>query len=108
MGLRKLVRRLMLGKPIEDGVEGMATVVTRTRPPEPTPTYIGGARLNLVVQVGGGEPYKVRLKCSAPGDKYPVPGQVVPVVVDRDDPQRVQVDWDRMLTPEEQFERMEL
>ena len=98
----------MLGKPIEDGIEGVATVVSRTRPPHPTPTYIGGARLNLVVQVGTGEPYKVKLKCSAPGAKYPHPGQVVPVVVDRRDPQRVQVDWDKILTADEQFERMEL
>jgi len=30
----------------------------------------------------------------------------VPVLVARDDPQRVQVDWEKMLTPEEQFERM--
>jgi len=106
VGLRSLVQRVMLGKQIQDGREGLATVVTRSQPPVPTPTYIGGARLNLIVQVGKGTPYKVSLKCSAPGDKYPAPGQVVPVLVARDDPQRVQVDWEKMLTPEEQFERM--
>ena len=108
MGFGQLVRRLMLGKPIEDGIEGLATVHSRTRPPHPTPTYIGGAKLNLIVQVGDGEPYKVKLKCSAPGDKYPHPGQVVPVLVDRRDAQRVQVDWDKMLSADEQFERMTL
>jgi hypothetical protein len=108
MDLRRLVRRLMLGRPIEDGVEGVATVHSRTRPPHPTPTYIGGAKLNLIVQAGDGPPYKVKLKCSAPGDKYPYPGQVVPVLVDRRDPKRVQIDWDKMLAPDEQFERVQL
>ncbi len=102
------MRRLMLGRPIEDGIEGTALVHSRTRPPHPTPKYIGGAKLNLVVQLPGREPYKVRLKCSAPGDKYPQPGEVVPVVVDRRDPERVRVDWDRMLSPDEQFARMRL
>ena len=96
----------MLGKPIENGIEGVATVHSRTPPPRPKPKYIGGARLNLVVQVPGREPYKVRLKCSAPGDKYPDPGQVVPVLVDPADPERVQVDWDRILTADEQFARL--
>lgn len=108
MGFRRLVRRLMLGRPIEDGIAGVAMVHSRTRPPHPTPTYIGGARLNLVVEVPGREPYKVKLKCSAPGDKYPHPGQVVPVIVDRRDPRRVRVDWDRMLSPDEQFDQMRL
>jgi hypothetical protein len=98
----------MLGKKIENGIEGIATVHSRTRPPHPTPTYIGGARLNLVVQLADRPPYKVKLKCSAPGDRYPFPGQVVPVLVDPRDPKRVQVDWDRMLSPDEQFVRMEL
>ena len=106
MGLRSLVQRVMLGKQIQDGREGLATVVTRSQPPVPTPTYIGGARLNLIVQVGKGTPFKVSLTCSAPGDKYPRarPGRAGAVA--RDDPQRVQVDWEKMLTPEEQFERM--
>ena len=99
MGFRKLVERVMLGKPISNGVEGLATVHSRSRPPVPTPTYIGGARLNLIVQVEGSEPYKVALKCSAPGDKDPFPGQVVPVLVDPDDPQRVRMDWTRSSVP---------
>jgi len=106
VGFRKLVERVMLGKPISNGVEGLATVHSRSRPPVPTPTYIGGARLNLIVQVEGNEPYKVALKCSTPGDKYPFPGQVVPVLVDPDDPQRVRVHWDKILSPDEQFARM--
>ena len=108
MGLRSLWRRLMLGRPIENGIQGTAYVHSRTRPPHPTPQYIGGARLNLVVEVPGREPYKVALKCSAPGDKYPVPGQIVPVLVDPADAGRVQVDWDRMLSADEQFERMDV
>ncbi|HEX8645622.1 MAG TPA: hypothetical protein VF715_01895 [Thermoleophilaceae bacterium] len=106
MDFGKLVRRLMLGRKIEDGIEGVALVHSRSRPPHPTPKYIGGAKLNLVVELPGREPYKVKLKCSAPGDKYPHPGQVVPVLADRRDPKRVQVDWDKMLSADEQFERL--
>jgi hypothetical protein len=106
MGLRELVERLMLGKKMTGGVPGTAYVFARSEPPRPTPKYIGGAKLNLVVQPPQGEAYKVKLKCSAPGDKYPPPGSTVPVLIDPHDPQRVQVDWDSIFTAEEQFARL--
>jgi hypothetical protein len=104
--LGRLIDRLMLGRPIKDGIPGTATVFSRTRPPQPVPKYIGGAKLNLLVDVPGRETYKVRHKCSAPGDKYPQPGSRIPVVVSRTDPQRLRIAWDRILTADEVFDRL--
>lgn len=106
MKLRAFIRRLMLGKPIENGIRGTAYVHSRTRAPEPTPKYIGGARLNLLVDVPGHATYKVRHKCTAPGDRYPHPGAVVPVTVSREDPQRLRIDWEQIPTPDELFDRL--
>lgn len=106
MELRALIDRVMLGRPIKDGIRGTAWVFSRTVAPRPMPKYIGGAKFNLLVDIPGRDTYKVKLKCSAPGDKYPQPGSTVPVIVSRADPQRVRIDWDRILTPDEAFERI--
>ena len=104
--MRSLWRRINLGKRIENGIESTAYVHSRTRPPQPVPRYVSGAKFNLVVREPGGGTRKVSLKCSAPGDRFPDPGQTVPILIDPADPDHVQIDWERIQTADEQFEAL--
>ena len=52
--------------------------------------------LNLVVQADGVAPVSVRHACIAPAKKWPVPGSVLPVTVDRANPQALRIEWDRV------------
>ena len=106
MALRGFINRLMLGRPIKDGIPGSAFVHSRTASPVPKPRYIGGAKLNLLVDIPGQPTYKVKHKCTAPGDRYPHPGQVIPVVVSRTDPQRLRISWEQIPTADEAFAQL--
>lgn len=51
-------------------------------------------RMQGVVTAPGVPPMAVEHLCTAPTRKWPMPGDVLPVTVDRADPSRLRVDWD--------------
>jgi hypothetical protein len=104
----KWVRRVMLGKPIENGLAGQGQVVGCSPPPYPMGRYVSGVKMNLIVHVAGREPYKLAHECTAPGEKHPRAGMMLPLLVDPEDHGRVAVDWDRIASPDEQFAAMPL
>ena len=85
----------LFGKRLNDPVRGTAQVVSAT-----------GAKANamytpiemtLVVQGPGIAPTSVRFtQKAARTKKFPFPGQVIPVEIDRNDPNNVKVLWDEM------------
>jgi hypothetical protein len=71
---------------------------------------IGSSRVNvglrLAVRLDGSPPYAVDVTCRVPVDKRPFQGEILPVVVDRADPQRVAVDWESCPTLDERADRL--
>jgi hypothetical protein len=89
---------------IRDGMSARAVVVG-------SPRYLGSGdgwvsigttrvsvRLRLAVRLNGRPPFSVDHTCRAPADKRPFPGQILPVLVDRSNPERLAVDWDAIPT----------
>ena len=82
---------------MKDPVEGIATVVSSTGPPDHATS--ANCRMNLVVQAEGVPPTSVSIKSMiVPVKKWPFPGTVIPVQVDRADPQKVKILFDKMTT----------
>jgi hypothetical protein len=97
---------------IRDGLSARAVVVG-------SPRYLGSGdgwasigttrisvRMRLAVRVTGKPPYAIDHTCNAPADKRPFPGQILRVVVDRADPDRLAVDWDSTPTLAEHANRL--
>ena len=106
MGLRDRQAR------IRDGLNARAVVLG-------SPRFLGSGdgwasigttrvsvHLRLAVRVNGRAPYAIEHTCRAPADKRPFPGQILPVVVDRSNPDRVAVDWDACPTLAEHANRL--
>jgi hypothetical protein len=68
-------------------------------PTEPARSY--HLKLTLSVRVPGREPYLLKHSCWVHETKYPSPGTVLPLTVDRNDPNRLRIEWDQVLTSEE-------
>lgn len=80
---------------MKDPVEGMATVVSSTGPPDHATS--ANCRMNLVVQAEGVPPTSVNVKgMIVPVKKWPFPGMVIPVQVDRANPQNVKILFDKI------------
>jgi hypothetical protein len=91
----------LLRTKLKDPVQGTAQVVASSRPPHNT--LYSPLEMTLVVQADGIAPTSVRHKQKAARtNKFPVPGQVIPVEIDRRDPTRVRVLWDQIPTRDEQ------
>lgn len=97
---------------IHDGLKARAVVVG-------SPRYLGSGdgfawmgtgrlsvQLRLAVRVNGRPPYAIDHTCRAPADKRPLPGQILPILVDRSDPQRLAVDWDACPTLDQRADRL--
>jgi hypothetical protein len=56
-------------------------------------------RLNCVVSGPGIEPVAIEHTCTAPTSKVPGPNTDLPVLVDRADPNRIQIQWDKVGGP---------
>lgn len=69
---------------IKDGERGSAVV------------RVAGSPLQLEVHVPNRSPYPVVYDGDVPGDKAPAVGARLPVVVDREDPQRLRIEWDEV------------
>jgi hypothetical protein len=76
---------------IEDGVKGKAVVKSASMPTE----FATAASLQmwLDVYVEGWEPYRLQHHCVVRMSKHPSPGDTLPVVVDRENKERIDVQW---------------
>lgn len=61
--------------------------------------------MTLVVHAEGIEPFSREYSCLVKPERWPFPGQALPVTVDRRNPQRMRVDWDRVETSDERARR---
>jgi hypothetical protein len=84
---------------IKDPVEGTAQVVSITQ-------HTGNAswqnaRITMVVQALGVEPFTLEHRCMVRADRWPSPGTTLPVVFDREHHDRLDVQWDAVPTGRE-------
>jgi len=100
-----VVLRVVLGSSVRERwrahrmrepVSGEAYVVSVTEPPDDART--GFYAMQLVVRVVGMAPATVRHQGVARVSAWPEPGMTLPVTVDRADPTRLRVEWDRVPT----------
>jgi hypothetical protein len=61
--------------------------------------------MQLVVQAPGVPATAVELDCMVHASRWPSPGITLPVTVDRDDPQKLKVEWDEVETSQDSSAR---
>jgi len=84
---------------IKNGVEGKAVVQSASMPTESaTATNVS---MWLDVYVEGWEPYRVQHHCVVKMSKHPSPGDTLPVVVDRENKERIDIQWKEVKTVDE-------
>jgi len=89
-----------LFKRFKDPVRGTAQVVAASHMPERTGR--SNCRMNLVVQAEGMVPRSLEhTEWIVSTRKWPIPGQMLPVTVDRAKPDRVKIEWDEVPTHDE-------
>lgn len=81
------------GKRIKEPVRGTAQVVSCSMWHGGT---TGNCNFTLVVKPEGMEPFAREYACLVSVKKWPSPGQVLPITVDRRDPQRMRIEWDEV------------
>ncbi len=59
----------------------------------------------LDVYVEGWEPYRVEHNCVVKISKHPQPGETLPVIVDRENKERIDIQWDQVKTVDELYAR---
>jgi hypothetical protein len=79
---------------MQDPVRGTAQVVSASM--NRGRGILQMCRMQLVVQADGVPPTAVSFNGLVHYDRWPVPGMVLPVTVDRADPQSVSVEWDEV------------
>jgi hypothetical protein len=84
---------------IEDGLPGIAHIRSMTDPHEGMHEY--NATLSLEVHVEGWEPYEVSHTCWVEADYHLKEGWQVPVTVDRENRERLKIEWSLYRTPDE-------
>jgi hypothetical protein len=84
---------------IKEGVEGKAVVQSASVPTESaTATNV---TMWLDVYVDGWAPYRVHHHCVVKMSKHPSPGDTLPVGVDRENKERIDIQWDQVKTVDE-------
>jgi hypothetical protein len=84
---------------IKNGVKGKAVVQSASMPTESaTATNVS---MWLDVYVEGWEPYRVQHHCVVKMSKHPSPGDTLPVVVDRENKERIDIQWGEVKTVDE-------
>ncbi len=86
---------------IKDGLRGTAVVQSSSMPSPEARSY--NTTIWLDVSVGGREPYRVKHECMVKAGKHPWPGQTLPVVVDRENPERIDIQWEQLQTVDERM-----
>lgn len=84
---------------IKDGVEGKAFVQSASQPPDDASAT--NVVMWLDVYVDGWEPYRVEHNCVVRISKHPQPGETLPVIVDRENKERIDIQWDQVKTVDE-------
>lgn len=87
---------------IKDGLPGKAVVQSSSMPNDEARSY--NTAIWLDVYVEGREPYRVRHECMVKAGKHPWPGTTLPVVVDRENPERIDIQWQDVKTIDERME----
>ena len=86
---------------MKDPVEGTATIVTIDYPHgaayQDAQRYV---RLDCVVSGPGIEPVAIEHKCTVATSKVPAPKAVLPVLIDRANPKRIMIHWDKVDSPD--------
>jgi hypothetical protein len=94
----------LFGQPkIKDGIAAQAMLMSIPAPTEPGRAY--HITLTLQVRLPGSEPYLHKHTCWVHATKYPQPGVMLPVTVDRKDHTRLRIEWDQVETSEERVRR---
>ena len=97
MGLFDELRKVMdaiTPVAIDDPVAAAGRLIGCSRAPHAASS--GNCAMRIVVQAEGLEAYHVDLHEIVRTDRWPQPGQTLPLIISRADPQRVRVDWDRV------------
>jgi len=84
---------------IKDGVRGQAHLQSVSQPTESGTS--GNCRMWLDVYVEGWEPYRLKHHCMVKMTKWPSPGETLPVMVDRENKERIDILWDEVKTVDE-------
>jgi hypothetical protein len=92
MGLKDLLKGG--GGSMRDPVRGTAQVVAASM--NRGRGILQMCTVQLVVQAKGVQPTAVSYQGLVHRDRWPMPGMVLPVTVDRADPQHVDIEWDEM------------
>jgi len=88
-------------KRMKDPVRGSAQVVACSRITQAA--VASNCVMNLVVSADGIPATPVEHECMCRQDRWPQPGQVLPVTVDRADPTRLRIEWDEVRTHEDRI-----
>lgn len=91
----------LLNVDIKDGLPGSAVVQSSSVPTEAARSY--NVSMWLDVYVEGREPYRVKHECMVKAGKHPWPGTTLPVVVDREKPDRIDIQWEQLQTVDERM-----
>lgn len=91
----------LLNVDIKDGLPGKAVVQSSSVPTEAARSY--NVSMWLDVYVEGREPYRVKHECMVKAGKHPWPGTTLPVVVDREKPERIDIQWEELQTVDERM-----
>ena len=94
----------LFGQPkIKDGIAAQALLMSIPALTEPGRAY--HITLTLQVRLPGREPYLHKHTCWVQATKYPQPGVMLPITVDRNDHTRMRIEWDQILTTEALVQR---
>jgi hypothetical protein len=91
----------LLNVDIKDGMKGSAVVQSSSMPTPQAQMY--NVTMWLDVHVEGRPPYRVHHECMVKAGKHPWPGQTLPVVVDRENPERIDIQWKELQTIDERM-----
>jgi hypothetical protein len=90
----------LFGQPrIRNGIAGEAVVMAIPMASGNATSY--RVEITLSVRVPDREPYLAKHTCFAKRDRYPMPGTMLPVTVDPEDPERLRIEWDRVPSRDE-------
>jgi len=91
----------LLNVDIKDGLPGSAVVQSSSVPTEAARSY--NVSMWLDVYVEGREPYRLKHECMVKAGKHPWPGATLPVIVDRENPNRIDIQWEDVKTVDERM-----
>jgi hypothetical protein len=86
---------------IKDGLRGKAVVQSAGMPSRNASS--SNTKMWLDVYVEGRDPYRVEHSCLVKAGKHPWPGATLPVIVDRQNRERIAIQWDEVQTVDERM-----